>query len=632
MIRHTKHFDSIFILCLLLASTIMGQYAKRQDAIWARNIGNATITLDGHFNEPEWAKAESLVIRYGYDSGLPTSGWREEFQPDAITDPTNAVVKFLVKGNKLYLGFIIPDSSVGGKRDWARWDGILMSVKDISSPNRPAPAAEYFYTWWLEGLADTASPWVGRPPRFIGKFGDWTGVGRTPDQIEAWNAVTFIDGLSNDGLKDKGWYTEMVVDLAVLGYDATKAEGDVVELNFSIWDCDYLFAGDPMKISTTRTHWQSPWGNTNANNVGRIYCRPDVTVNTTTLPDILPDVIIPNGANFAAPTIDGQLNEEVWKGAKTFEIAWNDQNIRNSYPGIGPFMSGQFQPELVQGSRPPVLDSAYAKVKFFFKDKYLYVAADVNDQIVQGTEVYDKVDGFGLILGDRVAKNVENSMIFKLLRANFSMDGSFAAYDALPALLDSSDSQIAHSLKGATTVNVNSDVDEGYIVEMKIDLTKLGYPADLGDKLMFMGFVLFDGDSFDDQLNNYGTRVWFFREHAGGPATTWAVLDPNTLVGVEENTVKLLPSSVELLGNYPNPFNPSTTIKFSVPETGNANIVFYNSLGQLVKAVELNSISAGNNEFKFNAAGLSSGVYFYQIKFNGTKQYTSNVGKILLMK
>ncbi len=115
-------------------------------------------------------KHESLVIRYGMDSGLPTSGWREEFQPDAITDPTNAVVKFLVKGNKLYLGFIIPDSSVGGKRDWARWDGILMSIKDISSSNRPAPAAEYFYTWWLEGLADTASPWVGRPPRFIGKI------------------------------------------------------------------------------------------------------------------------------------------------------------------------------------------------------------------------------------------------------------------------------------------------------------------------------------------------------------------------------------------------------------------------------------------------------------------------------
>jgi hypothetical protein len=80
----------------------------------------------------------------------------------------------------------------------------------------------------------------------------------------------------------------------------------------------------------------------------------------------------------------------------------------------------------------------------------------------------------------------------------------------------------------------------------------------------------------------------------------------------------------ELLGNYPNPFNPSTTIKFSVPETGNANIVFYNSLGQLVKSIELNSISAGSNEYKFNAARFGKRVYFYQIKFNGSKGYNSN--------
>ncbi len=632
MTQQVKLFLGAILLVLFVSSVMHGQYLKRQDAIWARNIGNATITLDGHFNEPEWAKAESLLIRYGMDSGLPTSGWREEFQPDAITDPTNAVVKFLVKGNKLYLGFIIPDSSVGGKRDWARWDGILMSIKDISSSNRPAPAAEYFYTWWLEGLADTASPWVGRPPRFIGKFGDWTGVGRTPDQIEAWDAVTFVNGKSNDGTRDKGWYTEMAIDIAVLGYDATKPTGDVVELNFSIWDCDYLFEGNPMKINTTRTHWQSPWGNTNANNVGRIYCRPDVTVNTTTLPEIMPDVIIPNGANYSAPNIDGKLTDEVWKGALTYEIAWNDATIRNSYPGVGPFMSGQFQPEVNPGVKPPILDSSYAKVKLLFRDKHLYVAADVNDQIVQGTEVYDKVDGFGIIIGDRVAKNAENAMIFKLLRANFSMDGTVKPYDALPVVLDSSDSKLAYSLKGSTTVNVNSDVDEGYTIEMKIDLTRFGYPVSLGDKLFFFGFVLYDGDSFDDQLNNYGTRVWFFREHAGGPATTWSVLDPNTLVGVEENVVKILPSSVELLGNYPNPFNPSTVIKFSVPETGSANIVFYNSLGQIVKSVDINSLSAGTNEYRFNASGLSSGVYFYQINFNGSKNYTSNVGKILLIK
>ncbi|MFH0735218.1 MAG: T9SS type A sorting domain-containing protein [bacterium] len=633
-----RQFVSTLFLFMLIASTAFGQYAKRQDAIWARTTDGAAITLDGIMNEAVWAKAESLVIRYGENAGLPTSGWRSEFQPDAITDPTNAVAKFLIIGNKLYLGFNIPDSSVGGTKDWARWDAILMSIKDIGSTTRPAPADEFFYTYWLNGyVPDTATAWAGRPPRFLGTFGDYTGIGRTPEQIATWDAVTVVDGLSNSDLaKDKGWVTEMVVDLSVLGYDVTKPAGDIVELSFSIWDCDNLFGGDPSKISTARTHWQNPWGNANANNVGRVFSRPDVTVNTAVLPDILPEAIIPNGVNFTEPVIDGTIDEDVWKGAYKIDIAWNNPEVRNTYPGVGPFMSGQYQPELNGNPRPPILDSSYATISLFFKDHYLYLAADISDQIVQGTEVFDKVDGLGLIIGDRVAKNVEEVMEFKLLRCNYALDGTFSAYDYLPIMVDSSDTEFAAALKGASTINVNSDVDEGFNIEMKVDLTKLGYPADLGDKLLFLGIDLYDGDSFDDVLNNYGTRVWYFREHSGGPAAAWMVMDPNTLVvGVDDETGSAInPSSIELIGNYPNPFNPSTKVNFNIPETGNANITIYNTLGQIIKVVDLSNLSSGKNEYNFNASNLASGVYFYQIKLNGnsSKNYTSSIGKMLLLK
>lgn len=635
MTNKKTSFISAVFLFLLIAGSIFGQYPKRTDGVWARTTDGAQITLDGILNEPAWAKAESLVIRYGENSGLPTSGYRSEFQPDALTDPTNAVVKFLTVGNKLYVGFIIPDSSIGGIRDWARWDGILMSLKEIGSTTRPAPAGEYFYTYWLEGLPDTATAWAGRPPRFVGKFGDWTGDGRTPEEIAAWDAVTVVDGKANDAVRDKGWITEMVFDLGVMGYDVTKPAGDIVEFNFSIWDCDYLFEGDPSKVNTTRTHWQSPWGNTNANNVGRIYSRPDVTINTTTLPEVLPDVVIPNGANFPDVTVDGNLDETVWKGGYQLELSWNNAEIRNAYTGIGPYMSGQYQPELNSNPRAPILDSSYAKVSLFFKDHYLYVGADINDQIIQGTEIYDKVDGIALSIGDRVNVNEEASMVFRLLRANFSMDGTFNPYDYLPIMVDSSQTQVAMQLKGASTVNVNSDVDEGYKVEMKIDLTKLGYPTDLGDGLMFFGVDLFDGDVFDDVLNDYGTRTWFYREHAGGPAAAWGMLDKNTMVvGVEDQQTSVLPTSIELAGNYPNPFNPSTKISFSVPESGKATVKIFNALGQMVKTIEIANISAGKNEVNFNASGLSSGVYFYQINLNSNnaKVYSSSVGKMMLIK
>src|SRR4029079_2314535 len=65
----------------------------RVDYIWARAT-DGPITMDGVLNEPAWALADSMVIKYGQDSGIPGSGWFNEagILPQ---DPTNATVKFL---------------------------------------------------------------------------------------------------------------------------------------------------------------------------------------------------------------------------------------------------------------------------------------------------------------------------------------------------------------------------------------------------------------------------------------------------------------------------------------------------------------------------------------------------------
>jgi len=620
-------FVSLFTLDSFAQGTV------RTDGIWARSIGSATITLDGVFSEPEWALAEQLVIKYGQDAGLPTSGWRAEFQPDAVTDPTDAIVKFLVKDNQLYLAFSVKDSSVGGTQDWARWDAILMSVKDKLSSDRPAPAVEYFYTYWLSGLANP-NPVVGAPPRFVGRYGNFNDTIRTPEQVAAWDARTKIHGISNDNLRDTGWDVEMRVDLGVLGYDITKPEGDIIMLNFSIWDCDYLFEGDPMKISSTRTHWQSPWGNANSNNVGRIYARPDITTITSLLPVVESDFVIRNGASFPDITIDGSLSDAVWQQAPGINLAYGDTILRASYTGVAPYQSGQFQPELNGNPRPPVLDPSVGSFKMFFKGKYLYLGADITDQVVQGTEIYDKVDGLALILGHRQVVNAENAMEFKVLRANYNFTGVAQAYDYLPSLVDSGKAEFAFRLKGNTTINNNTDVDSGYTVEMKIDLTGLGYPENLGDKLLFAGLMLADGDSFDDTLSNYGTRVWWYREHSGGPAVAWMVIDPQSLVNVEDSKEEIaIPNGIEILGNYPNPFNPETKIKYNVSDYGNVTLLVYNTIGQLVKSINKENVKAGLNEFSLNASNLSSGVYFYKIVFRNDKNsFESASQKMIYLK
>ncbi|MEO8232199.1 MAG: T9SS type A sorting domain-containing protein [Ignavibacteriota bacterium] len=626
----------IIAIVFLLQSASLAQFAERQDVIWARTVPAGTITMDGVLNEAAWSQAESINIIYEQPGRLPSSGWRAEQNADAVTDPTHATVKFLVSSdNQLWLSFDIPDSSIGGS-GWPTWDGILMSIKNKASLDplsTIATAGEYFYTFWTAGLPSEL-PVVGSYPRFVGTFGNFTDTTRTPQQRAAWDAKTLINGTSNDAGRDVSWVTEMRVDLSSVGYDVTDTDGDLVALNFSIWDCDYLFEGDPLKINVTRTHLQSPWGNTNENNVMRVYAKPDVDL-TAVLPTVAPDVVIPNGATFADPVIDGNPDEPVWAGAYNFELGWDIETLRQNYPGVGKFMSAHFQPEVNLNPRPPILDPSSAHIRMFFKDKYLYLSATITDGRVQGIENYDQIDGLMVMIGHRTEKDDDNKIVFKPMRISFNTTGIPTAYDYLPSLIDSGKAEFGVALTGATTVNVNTDIDEGYSIELKIDLTGLGYPADLGDKLIFTGVMLADGDSFEDPLANYGTRAWWFRENAGGPVAAWGVLDPATPVGVEDEKVVVIPNSIELYGNYPNPFNPSTTIKFAIPETGNVNIKIYNTVGEEVKNVNLINRNAGELDYSFNAASISSGVYFYKITLNNStsgKSYISTVGKMILLK
>jgi len=75
--------------------------------------------------------------------------------------------------------------------------------------------------------------------------------------------------------------------------------------------------------------------------------------------------------------------------------------------------------------------------------------------------------------------------------------------------------------------------------------------------------------------------------------------------------------------NYPNPFNPSTNVKFSIPKSDIVTLKVYNVLGQEVATLINRELAAGSYKVDFNASQLSSGVYFYTIKagsFTATKK------------
>jgi WD40 repeat protein len=94
----------------------------------------------------------------------------------------------------------------------------------------------------------------------------------------------------------------------------------------------------------------------------------------------------------------------------------------------------------------------------------------------------------------------------------------------------------------------------------------------------------------------------------------------------KDNTI----SRFKLYENYPNPFNPVTKIKYSVPSAGNSLMKFlqlkvYDILGNEVATLVNGEKSAGNYEVEFNANSLPSGIYFYQLKAEGFVEFKKMV-------
>ena len=90
----------------------------------------------------------------------------------------------------------------------------------------------------------------------------------------------------------------------------------------------------------------------------------------------------------------------------------------------------------------------------------------------------------------------------------------------------------------------------------------------------------------------------------------------------------IVPDVFKLYNNFPNPFNPSTKIKFDIPSQTSAKLVVYDMLGREVAVLVNEELKAGRYEISFDAAKYSSGVYFYKLE---TAQF-SDVRKMLLVK
>jgi hypothetical protein len=97
----------------------------------------------------------------------------------------------------------------------------------------------------------------------------------------------------------------------------------------------------------------------------------------------------------------------------------------------------------------------------------------------------------------------------------------------------------------------------------------------------------------------------------------WTNFDPQNYSVGDVSAVNDTPAAAIELGNYPNPFNPMTTIQFSAPKTGHATLRVYNVRGEMVSELHNGVLEAGDHSLTFNGEGLASGTYFYRLTGNG---------------
>ncbi len=95
------------------------------------------------------------------------------------------------------------------------------------------------------------------------------------------------------------------------------------------------------------------------------------------------------------------------------------------------------------------------------------------------------------------------------------------------------------------------------------------------------------------------------------------------------------PATYALEQNFPNPFNPITTIYYQLPIEGKVTLKVYDVLGREIKTLVDEQQQAGYREARFDASNLSNGVYFYRLQVSPTEKPSkafASVRKMLLLK
>ncbi len=198
--------------------------------------------------------------------------------------------------------------------------------------------------------------------------------------------------------------------------------------------------------------------------------------------------------------------------------------------------------------------------------------------------------------------------IFSMLAIDNAATGSglnFGLYDGFSTL------EKIRSLNAGRTVLSSNNSDVSTVVASGPFHIQPGQVA-------VVGFIYVYGNSLEELRS----------QAAAARAYEWIQVTKPGIITSEEELQPEVPLTTGISGNYPNPFNPTTTLAYELARSGMVDIAVYNALGQRVAVVHSGFKTSGRHQVVFDASRLGSGVYFVRMATaNG-----SHVHKMTLIK
>ncbi len=548
------------------------------------------ITIDGKLDETDWQRRfDYLIFRSNFKPGdVEYSVTGEVLVSGTYKDTTTTIVKILHYGLDLYIALQSDDKYVNKWGNSWEGDGLFMKVQTADGS-----LVEYKFYWNKSGV----DPDINY---------ETTGIPLSSGEGAAYKMPGTV--VNDTTQVDAGYTAELVIHLDELGYTDPLSNVPVL-INIFDPDGQTGSAGEEWVIgSYHKMWWGSEWG---------------PVTRTLRLADPPTKIAIKTDADL---TLDGKLDEPFWANAD-YVVVGKGSNLSSG----GYYM---------QWGNPlnSYTDSSLTTVKFAHKGTDLYLGVQSNDASVCKWSPGWEADGLFLWMTFKgVIPASGERMEIKAMYFN-QTEGAPISFELSANVPTGGAEGASFEPAGTVTHTETNGPDNGYSLEVEVHTDLFGY-AD-GDTVKLSAVIwdmdyaspdAYNADVADYKPDWWGTQ-WVDQNFEKYYMYRNVVLSDQTSVGVADVTPTIAREYL-LEQNFPNPFNPSTTIKYRLAKSSSVTVTVFNVLGRKVRTLVNTNLNAGEYSIEWDGmddAGmaLSNGVYFYRIEtpsFSQTK-------KMLLIK